>query len=254
MLRTCILASLFPLSTAVRNITGPSDHFERACKSWCTLTGTSATLNPKYWDKSMARRWLLLLVLVLGVVLVGAPATQAAQVRLASVASPTYFVWVPARRHEMSKLKRVVAKVLVRRSNGNRYFQVGAFRDSSNAQNLVAELKQRGFAAFMRTQPTTVPLRIAALAMIPAPSVTPVSLDLPVIPVAHYTPMTRVLVLARDFEQTPGVQQLTKGTFRRQWQGQNYIQVGAFSQEENLKQMISELDKLGVTSVVQRPS
>ncbi|WP_287129717.1 hypothetical protein [Candidatus Cyanaurora vandensis] len=192
------------------------------------------------------------------------PMAQAGQIRVAAVSSPTYYVWVPASRRTTLKLKQVVPQVLARRSKGRRYLQAGAFRDGLNAQVLTNRLKQQGLAAFIRVQapmlaqvpPIRPPQRIAALATVPTLPLTQTLINLPTIPVAEpspYVPMTRVLVPAQDYQRSAELQQQVNGAFQRQWQGQTYIQVGAFSRPENVQQMVIALQQLGLNALVQGP-
>jgi len=193
------------------------------------------------------------LVLLLGLV--------AAPVQAAQQQQHTYYVLVPApRRATLHRLKNLFPDVWVRRLQGKRYAQVGVFRDNSNARDLVQSLSQRGIAALInpRTSQTfaQAPVLLAAIAPAPALPTAFATGQLPVLPVATpapYRPMARVLVLAQDFQRNPELQQQFQGAFHRQWQGKTYIQVGAFSQTENLNQLVQSLQTQGVSAQVQQP-
>jgi len=194
------------------------------------------------------------LVLLLG--LVAAP-VQAAQQQQ----QHTYYVLVPApHRATLHRLKSLFPDVWVRRVQGKRYAQVGVFRDNSNARDLVRNLSQRGIAALINPRASQTfaqaPVLLAAIAPAPALPTAFATKQLPVLAVATpapYVPMARVLVLAQDFQRNPELQQQFQGAFHRQWQGKTYIQVGAFSQTENLNQLVQSLQTQGVSTQVQQP-
>ncbi|WP_218079864.1 SPOR domain-containing protein [Anthocerotibacter panamensis] len=216
----------------------------------------------------MRKRFLSSLVWILVVLCAVVPfqPLQAANERQIAATSSTYYVFVPApHRSTLRKVKRVVPAAWMRRLEGQRYVQAGAFLDSIHAQDMVRTLKRRGFAAFINSrglqtasaQAPTAPVRLAALGPLPAPPVASVSLArLPAIPVAQpapYLSLTRVLVLSQDFARAAELQQQVPGAFRRQVGGRTYIQVGAFGKPENLSQMLQSLQTLGVPATVQKP-
>lgn len=180
-------------------------------------------------------------------------------------APESFYVLVPKpTRRVVRTVKRVVPGAWIRQVEGRRFLQAGVYKSKTNAQTLIANLKRRGITAYLGATPVaryiapqtnTPKTMISALSGLPP---LPVSQDaaLPVIAVASptpYTPMTRLLVPAKIFYATPQLAVQIQGAFRREVEGKQYIQIGAFSQAENLNQMIQNLQTLGIDPMVQQP-
>ncbi len=207
------------------------------------------------------------------------PAAKAAQdPELTAVpAKSTYAVLIPKQPGLVRKIKRIIPGAWQRTLHGETYLQVGFYQDNYYAQQLVNRLQRQNLSAIIDSQTIVAaapvvlvrPKAITVTKLVHGKLQTPVLLasigdlpqitsfdNLPTIPVVEpiaYTTLTRVLVPAQDYEHSLILQKQVLGKVHRQWKGRTYIQVGAFSQPDNLNQMLQSLQSLGLQAVLQAP-
>lgn len=186
---------------------------------------------------------------------------EATQDQALATPAPSYYVLVPQRSGVTRRVKRMVPSAWLRRLEGKRYLQAGLFRDAGHAQTLVTRLQKQGLAAVIKiqTQSALVPIPLRPISRtLPPPPALPLTAtrDLPALPVvapAPYVSLTRVLIPTEDFARSTELQQQVVGAFQREVKGRRYIQIGAFSQTENLTQMVSVLRQQGILPMIQEP-